>query len=80
MAVKTHRVHYPMEPEISSSHSAARIDALLEQVAAEYRAFPAREHLPLAFREALGRLNLPGGLRSRGAQARPLSQSLQGEV
>ena len=72
-------IHYPVRVQLSSSHPAARIDALLEQVAHEYRALPARDHLPLAFREALGRLNLPGGLRSRGAQARPLLQTL-GEV
>lgn len=66
-----------MEALISSHHAAERIDALLEHVAAEYRTLsPSRAHLPLAFREALARFALPGGLQRRGSVARSLSESL----
>lgn len=58
------------------SSTAARIDALLQQVAAEYRTLPRCEFLARNFREALARVGLPGGYARRGAVARPLSELL----
>lgn len=58
---------------------AERIDALLEQVAQEYRMLPRRAHLKAEFRLALRRFNLPGGRCRPGVPARPLAESLKGE-
>lgn len=60
-----------MKPRTSP---AARIDALLEQVAAEYRSLPRRKDLAQLFREALACARLPGGYARRGSIARPLAQ------
>lgn len=62
------------EPLIYQIAAAARIDALLEQAAIEYRSLPRRDFLALHFREALARVGLPGGYIRRGAVARPLSE------
>jgi hypothetical protein len=62
------------EPSISLSRAPERVDALLEQLAAEYRSLPRCETLALLFREALARVGLPGGYLRRGAVARPLAQ------
>jgi hypothetical protein len=67
-----------MAMAMANKDAAARIDALLEKVGAEYRALPRSDYLAMAFREALSRVGLPGGYVARGTVARPLSQSLKG--
>lgn len=59
-----------------SSTAAARVDALIEQLAVEYRSLPRCEYLSRSFREALARVGLPGGYVRRGAVARPLHVQL----
>jgi hypothetical protein len=70
-------VHFCVKPSISTPQAAERIDQLLELVALEYRALPRCHKL---FREALSRHALPGGYSRAGAVARPLSESLKGEM
>jgi hypothetical protein len=55
---------------------AARIDALMAELAELYRSLPKRAELALHFREALSRHALPGGYVVKGATARLFAEGM----
>ena len=63
---------------VSPSRAAERIDSLLAEVAAQFRALPRCPELTLLFRECLSAHGLAGGYARAGKVARPLSESLKG--
>jgi hypothetical protein len=54
---------------------AARLDVLLAQVAASFRALPKRDALAARFREALAHHRLPGGYSRHDQAPRPMAKS-----